>query len=172
MTTIGRRVGIFLLALGLFGCGGSIKGGAPDGSTQPGGCASLSACACYAAGDHCKMNTESCWCPSECNPNIACVCGGGRFLGCEDSTVTAACDAELARVKALCAGTTSFAGQLGDLCVANHSCIAGCLAALTTVDSCSQIDCSFCIACDCAPFTPSQFSTCVNSCNTPPPPLR
>ena len=164
--------GLLLLVLGLGGCGGSIKGSGPDGSTPTGACASLGACECWAASDRCSMRTESCWCPSECNPNIACICGGGQFLGCEDKAAATACDAEMARVQTLCAGQP-FVGDIGSLCASNGSCIAGCLAKLSTVDTCAQIDCSFCLACDCAgPAMPSAFSTCVNNCNLPPPPLR
>jgi hypothetical protein len=40
------------------------------------------ACECRERRD-CKMVAEPCWCPSECNPEIVCVCGGGRFQRCE-----------------------------------------------------------------------------------------
>lgn len=40
------------------------------------------ACSCYRRPE-CAIVTEPCWCPSECNPQIACVCGGGKFLRCE-----------------------------------------------------------------------------------------
>jgi hypothetical protein len=162
------------LAAGI-GCGGSIKGGGPGpgGSTQqPGACASLGECDCYAAGNRCTMLTESCWCPSVCDSKIACVCGGGKFLGCEDSTGTTNCDTQLARVQNLCANHP-FLNDLSNVCASNPTCIGGCLSQLTTVDSCAQIDCSFCTACDCSsPSPPSQLSTCIAGCTAPPPPLR
>ena len=151
----------------LIGCGGGHTG--PTPSTA---CAVLDECACYAASDRCTMRTEACWCPSVCDSKIACVCGGGQFLGCEDKAAATACDAEMARVQTLCAGQP-FVGEIGSLCASNGSCIAGCLAQLSTVDTCAQIDCSFCLACDCLPPSmSSQLHTCVNNCNLPPPPLR
>lgn len=41
-----------------------------------------SSCACHERSD-CKLVTDGCWCPSECDPKIQCVCGGGKFLRCE-----------------------------------------------------------------------------------------
>ena len=155
-------IGIALLAAALLGCGGSLNKG-PDGSTS-GACSTLGACECIAANDRCSARTEACWCPSECNPNIACVCGGGRFLACEEKAAAGTCGAELARVQTMCAGM-AFAGQIDALCTADPNCIQGCLAQLTTAASCAQIDCSFCLACDCAPpMTPSPFRNCVSQC--------
>lgn len=45
--------------------------------------AESTACGCYARRASCKMITETCWCPSECDTTISCVCGGGKFLRCE-----------------------------------------------------------------------------------------
>lgn len=45
--------------------------------------AETTACGCYARRDECRLVTEACWCPSECDATIACVCGGGAFLRCE-----------------------------------------------------------------------------------------
>src|SRR5215831_11170654 len=148
-------VALVAAAAGLVGCGGSIKGNGPDGSTQPGACASLGACDCYAAADRCSMQTQSCWCPSECDPNIACVCGGGQFLACVDKPqATTTCDAQLMRVQALCAAQP-FIGDIAGVCAQNATCVAGCLSQLSTVDSCTQIDCSFCLVCDCLSPSPS-----------------
>jgi len=162
---------------GMMSCGGSINGNGPDGSTQTQtvGCASLDECACYAAGDRCSMVTESCWCPIVCDSKVACVCGGGKFLGCQDSAGTQSCDAQVARVQNLCAGQpfTSFLNGICSSGALNPTCVGGCLSQLTTVDSCAQIDCSFCTTCDCAgPAMPSQLRTCIDGCYPPPPPLR
>jgi len=82
------RGGIFLILLGLIGCGGSVK---DNGGPAP--CASLGACECWAASDRCSMTTESCWCASACDPNISCICGGGKFLSCQDKQPpTPTCD--------------------------------------------------------------------------------
>jgi hypothetical protein len=116
--------------------------------------------------------TEACWCPSECNPQIACVCGGGQFLGCEDKVVVAACTTQLAAVQAKCANQ-SFVQYIGDLCTAarNPSCVSGCLANLATGGSCTEIDCGFCPVCDCAqPVTASPFAACLAGCTPLDPP--
>ena len=159
-------IGIALLAAALLGCGGSLNKG-PDGSTS-GACSTLGACECMAANDRCSARTEACWCPSECNPNIACICGGGRFLGCDDRSVVSSCEAELARVEAMC-GATAMVGQVRSLCATgNPVCIQGCLAQLTTTQSCSQIVCGFCLTCDCVlPEMPSALKTCVDGCAQP-----
>ena len=172
MANANKRIGLLLLALAVGGCGGSIKGNGPDGSTQPGACATLGACECMAASDRCAARTEACWCPSECNPQIACICGGGQFLGCEDKAVVAACTTQLAAVQAKCA-SQSFVQYIGDLCTSagNPSCVSTCLANLATGGSCTEIDCSFCPVCDCAqPATASPFAACLAACASPPPP--
>jgi len=166
-----RNLSLVLTVGALIGCGGSIKGGGgPDGSTQPGACAALGECECYAAGDRCAMRTEACWCPSVCDSKIACVCGGGQFLGCEDKAAATTCDGQLARVQTLCA-SQPFTSFLSGICSTNPSCVAGCLQQLGTADSCAQIDCSFCTTCDCLPPSPpSALRTCVTACISPPPP--
>jgi hypothetical protein len=168
MRTEMKRIGpVLLLASALFGCGGSIKGkGAPDGSTT-GACATLGACECMAASDRCSAQVEACWCPSECDPNIACICGGGRFLGCADKAVVASCTNELAAVEAKCTGQPGFVQYLGDICSSsNPSCVAGCLANLKNTGSCTEIDCNFCPVCDCAGTT-TPFVACLSACNPP-----
>lgn len=40
-------------------------------------------CECWKAAPRCQLVNEPCWCPSVCDPAIACVCGGGKFLRCE-----------------------------------------------------------------------------------------
>lgn len=47
-------------------------------------CEQRTECECYAARETCQLQTEPCWCPSVCNPSIACVCGGGKFLRCQE----------------------------------------------------------------------------------------
>ena len=167
-----------LLFLTLLGCGGSLKGNGPDGSSR---CTAMGACECLAASDRCSANAESCWCPSECYPGapIECFCGGGRFLSCQDKTVAVDCAAELAAFQSKCAGQpyveflsdmcTRPAGQVG---AGSPNCIGGCLAELNKTGSCSEIDCSFCQGtCDCANLPAANaFERCLTTCNAPPPP--
>ena len=133
----------------------------------------MNGCECLAASDRCTPRSEACWCPTECFPGgaIECVCGGGRFLACEDSQIAAACASELAAVQTKCAGQP-FVQYIGTLCSAatNPDCVAACLAQLNTAGSCTEIDCGFCPVCDCAaPATASPFAQCLASCNPPPP---
>ena len=166
----GSMAKIVALVIGLAlaaGCGSGTLGGGPDGAAPPNnGCAALSACGCMAASDRCTARTEACYCPTECNPDIACICGGGRFLACEDkapTTTTTYCSSQLARVQQACAAQP-FVAYIGDLCSStNAMCVGACLANL---GSCSEIDCSFCPVCDCAgPTTPSPLSACLASCS-------
>jgi hypothetical protein len=180
-----NRLGLFVLLVGVVGCGGSLgnptgAGGTTGagattgagGTTGTGGsggaapCSSLGGCDCLAS-NRCVPRSEACWCPTECYPGapIDCICGGGRFLACEDS-VTAACSSELAAVQAKCADQ-SFVQYIGELCssVWNPTCVSACLANLNRSGSCTEIDCSFCPVCDCAaPTKPSAFSTCLQAC--------
>jgi hypothetical protein len=163
-------VGVLSLTIGLAACGGSLHpGSGPDASTTiP--CAAMGACECMAASDRCAPRTEACWCPSECNPQIACICGGGQFLACEDRSVVTVCSEWLTAVQSKCAGQP-FVQYLDSLCVetrADPICTAGCLANLKDFGSCAEIDCSFCPVCDCAePATPSPFAACLQACRTP-----
>jgi len=164
-----NTIGMALLAAALFGCGGSLNKG-PDGSTG-GACSTLGACECMAASDRCSARTEACWCPSECSPNIACICGGGRFLACQDKTAAVSCDAQVTRVKSMCAGM-GFIDVIDNFCVNNPTCSAQCLSALTTTQSCAQFGCRFCVACDCAPpVTPNPLADCLRACDPPQPEL-
>ena len=189
MRLASKLVGVAGLVVGLAACGGSLSpnpdgGGGSGGSagsgsagttgnagtTWTGGstpCSAMGGCDCIAAFDRCTPRSEACWCPTECYPGSECVCGGGRFLACEDKTVVATCATELAAVQA-------FVGDLSALCdaAANPTCVAACLANLHNTGSCSEIDCSFCQACDClSPATPSPFAACLRACVPPPLPL-
>ncbi len=42
-------------------------------------------CSCKARPD-CRAVTESCYCPNECGQKAVCICGGGKFLSCEQKT--------------------------------------------------------------------------------------
>jgi hypothetical protein len=173
MTAARDQVVVLALAAALLGCGGSLPQNGDGSATPP--CSSLGACECMAAGDRCAPRTDACWCPSECNPQIACICGGGQFLACEERSVITACSDWLTAVQSKCAGQP-FVQYLGSVCVETRGdpiCIAGCLANLNEFGSCAEIDCSFCPVCDCAePATPSPFAACLQACRTsPPPPL-
>jgi hypothetical protein len=160
-------VGVFFIALALAGCGGALKGnGGPDGSTDS-TCALLGACDCLAAGDRCVARSTECWCPSACYPGapVDCFCSGGAFVACEDNSAAIACAGQLGRVQSLCAGQP-FVGSIDNICATNPTCMAGCLGQLGTAASCSQIDCSFCLTCDCAPPTmASALRACVTNCS-------
>jgi hypothetical protein len=182
---------LLLTAIVVAGCGGSITGNGPmtgqggqgarggqGGGTTTVPCEAMGACECLAASNRCTVRTEDCWCPSECaapGTGIDCICGGGRFLSCEDRSTAASCMNELAAVQAKCANH-SFAQYIGDICSLSSihpTCVATCLANLNTTGSCSEIDCSFCPVCDCAaPATPSPFLACLEACRAAPPPER
>jgi hypothetical protein len=169
MTAASRQFVAFALAA-LLGCGGSLNKN--DGGSTGTPCSSLGACECMAASDRCVARTEACWCPSECNPQIACICGGGQFLACDDRTWVNICSEWLTAVQSQCAGQ-SFVQYIGGLCTDTAtaaSCITNCLSNLQTTGSCAEIDCSFCPVCDCAaPAMPSRFAACVQACRAPQP---
>ncbi len=85
----------------------------------------MGACECMAAGDRCAARTEACWCPSECNPEIACICGGGRFLACEDKSVVAVLH-DVAGGRAGEVRQPAFVQYVGDLCTSagTPTCVA------------------------------------------------
>jgi hypothetical protein len=159
------KIVALVVGLGLAaGCGSGTLGGSDGGGPPNNSCAALGACGCMAASDRCTARTEACYCPSECAPEIVCICGGGRFLACEDKAATTAmtCSTELARVQQACAAQP-FVNYIAGVCSeSNPTCTATCLANL---GSCSEIDCSFCPVCDCAPpAMPSAFAACLASC--------
>jgi len=169
-----KKVAVLWLGAVLLGCGGSLsKTGGPDGATTTVPCTAMGACECMAASDRCAPRTEACWCPSECDPQIACICGGGKFVACEDRSVIAICSEWLTAVQSKCAGQ-SFVQYISGLCTETSSgdplCTANCLANLKDNGSCSEIDCSFCPVCDCAgPVASSPFASCLQACRTPQP---
>jgi len=165
-----------LATLALAACGGSITSTTrPDASPSPDAttpdatttipCAAMGACECLAASDRCTARTEDCWCPTECHPEIACICGGGRFLACQNRTMpTTACADQVARVQALCAGKP-FVQYLANVCNGGPVCVAECLAQLQDTTACDQIDCGFCPTCDCAPpAQQSALAACLAGC--------
>jgi hypothetical protein len=171
MTANRKRIGLVLVVFGLLaGCGGTITGsGGPDGATTTVPCSAMGACECLEASDRCAARTEACWCPSECSPLIDCICGGGKFLACENRSVSTACSNELTAVQTKCAGQ-AFVQFIGGICSSGSdpTCVAGCLAKLNGTGSCSEIDCSFCLSCLCPlPATPSPFAACLKTCAPP-----
>ena len=153
------------------GCGSGTLGGGPDGGGDPNSaaCSSLTACGCLAAGGRCALRTEACYCPSECDPSIACICGGGQFLACEDAIIhptPPTCLLQAQRVQQQCAAQP-FVNYVDDLCrTQTDPCVTSCLANLA---SCSDIDCRFCPICDCdPPDRANAFAACIEGCG----PLR
>ena len=52
------------------------------GGGDGGGCIGLDECSCWGRRADCQPIAENCWCPlPKCAPG-ACICGGGKFLGC------------------------------------------------------------------------------------------
>jgi len=149
-------------------CGGGRFVSCGDRAPTP-PCSELSACDCLAASDRCVPRSEACWCPTECFPGSVCVCGGGKFLGCENKAVAGSCASELSAVQAKCAGQP-FVQYIANICANPNSasaCVAGCLANLRNTGSCSEIDCGFCTVCDCAgPAGVSPFASCLANCTS------
>ena len=171
-----NRIGLLLVAIAAVGCGGSLNIGGPvtgrggqGGATTTIPCSAMGECDCIAAQGRCTIRAEACWCPSECAPKVECLCGGGRFLACEDNAIVASCTAELNAVQAKCADLPNVQ-YLADLCTTSGdtACVAACLRNLNIRGACSEIDCRFCAVCDCAaPTTPSPFADCLQACPAP-----
>jgi hypothetical protein len=128
------------------------------GETSLGSCAGLDECTCGINND-CAPIAEPCWCPyPQCSPSGACICGGGQFVGCAPQAI-ANCPGAKARVAALC---PNLKGPTFDaLCTRTApECVTKCLAEM---DSCSDISCTLCEACDCVG---DRFSTCYGQCVT------
>jgi hypothetical protein len=121
-------------------------------------CVGLDECTCWKT-NGCASISEACYCPfPTCSTNGACVCGGGRFIGCAPASLTTCATAQ-ARVSTLCPSLkgTNYSG----LCQQTASvCITKCLNEVT---SCGDIACSACDLCGCAG---DRFSACVAACKT------
>jgi hypothetical protein len=156
---------------------------APPDASPPSSCAGLSECDCYRAAG-CEVRAEACWCPfPECDPNGACVCGGGKFIGCvpagamcpqiscglvgtasPDTRGCLQCDAPpdcntaRARLQTNCNFAAEYIAGLS--CAKNPSCVAECLDAL---ERCEDVTCDFCSTCDCGGQTTS-FTQCYAAC--------
>jgi hypothetical protein len=129
------------------------SGPSPDGAKLA--CVDLDECTCQAQSG-CGAVTESCYCPFPKCGSGACICGGGRFLGCVPSGL-ATCASARDRVAGLC---PQLAGTSFDkLCdQADTRCTVKCLA---EVGSCADIFCGFCTTCDCMA---DPYSACVANC--------
>jgi hypothetical protein len=68
------------MAMLLAGCAGH-SGSTPGDAKASSPCVGLDACACRAAAG-CRAVTQPCYCATECDPAIRCICGGGHFLRC------------------------------------------------------------------------------------------
>ena len=126
------------------------------GDAPPASCTGLDECTCLAT-SACSPIAEACWCPfPQCNPSAACFCGGGRFIGCAPQGISTCAEAKT-RVAALC---PTLSGPTFDgLCArTSPECVTKCLA---EVNSCSDLSCTFCEACDCAG---DHFSACYGQC--------
>jgi hypothetical protein len=110
------------------------------------------------AANGCGVLAESCYCPFPQCGSGACVCGGGRFIGCAPVSLSTCADAK-ARIADLC---PSIEGATFDnLCAqTNTACITKCL---NDVTSCSEVFCTFCDDCDCAT---DDFLICVGKCTS------
>jgi hypothetical protein len=133
---------------------------AADAGTDTGklDCVGLDECTCGAT-KSCSVIAEACYCPyPQCSSAGACVCGGGKYIGCAPATL-ATCSAAKARVTTLC---PQLKGTILDsLCQQPDSaCITKCLDEVT---SCGEVSCSFCEACDCVG---DPFMQCRAKCNT------
>ena len=129
-------------------CGCPICAPADAGSeTSKLACVGLDECTCRAT-KGCGPIAQSCYCPfPQCDPSNACVCGGGKFVGCAPVALLT-CAAARDRVAALCPqlSQTSFHYECEIHEQVASECITKCL---NEVGSCGDIDCSFCDACDC-----------------------
>jgi hypothetical protein len=154
-----------------------------DLAVPPSTCLGRAECDCWHRSD-CQVIAEACWCPSpQCDPNGACACGGGKYLGCVDvarhcpqiscGLVGSAspdatgclqcdpapdCDTARTRLKSACGFSEDYIGALS--CTGNPPCIAACLAKL---ERCDEVTCDYCTTCDCG-GQQSWFTACYASC--------
>lgn len=119
-------------------------------------CAGFDECRCFLA-NGCSVIAESCYCPyPKCSQGGACVCGGGKFVGCAPVGL-GTCAAAKARVAGLC--PTLPGPFLDGLCTGTDSaCVTKCLNEVT---SCDDLSCSSCEACRCAA---DAFMRCRDAC--------
>lgn len=82
MSTLRPLGAVLAMGLGLLlaACANQSVSSPSDGKPSA-PCVGLDACACRTTAG-CKPVTEACYCPSECDPGIRCICGGGKFLRC------------------------------------------------------------------------------------------
>jgi hypothetical protein len=126
-----------------------------DGATLA--CVNLDECSCVAASD-CRIISDACYCPFPQCGSGACVCGGGKFIGCAPTNLSSCADAKT-RVGTMCPQLKG--ATFDNLCSqANTACITKCL---NDVTSCGDVGCAFCEACDCAT---DNFLTCVGKCSS------
>jgi hypothetical protein len=121
-------------------------------------CLNMDECTCASA-NGCSVISNACYCPyPQCSPGGACVCGGGKFLGCAPVTLST-CLAAKDRIAGLC--PTLSGATFDGLCQQSDSaCITKCLNDVTT---CSDVLCTFCETCDCAT---DAFSVCRAKCRS------
>jgi hypothetical protein len=134
----------------------------PDAATDKAqaDCKSLDECACRNT-NGCAPIAEACYCPfPQCGSNGACICGGGKYLGCAPVGLATACSVAKAQVAALC--PTLKGPTFDGLCARPDSaCVTECLGKVT---ACSDVSCTFCETCGCAT---DRFSQCLASCTSP-----
>jgi hypothetical protein len=140
-------------------CGCPICAPADAAADKPqAACTRLDECACRSA-DGCAPIAEPCYCPfPQCGSEGACICGGGKYLGCAPTDV-ATCSGAKAQLATLCPtlkGPT-FDGLCGGT---NSACVTKCLGEVT---SCSDVFCTFCETCGCAS---DRFTQCLGKCTS------
>jgi len=121
-------------------------------------CVGLDECACGST-QGCSVIADACYCPfPKCQQGGACVCGGGKFLGCAPAALST-CATAKARVADMC--PTLSGATFDNLCQGSDSaCVTSCLNQVT---ACSNIACSTCETCDCAG---DAFSACRAKCGS------
>jgi hypothetical protein len=138
---------LWLSDLSAFGCGAE---------TAKPACVGLDECACIKQ-EGCSVIAQSCYCPfPQCGPNGACICGGGKFIGCAPADLSS-CTGAKASVAKLCPDL--YGATFENLCKQdNAECITKCL---NDVGSCGDVLCTFCEDCKCMK---DSFSTCIDKC--------
>jgi len=128
-------------------------------AAQP-ACIGLDECTCRATSG-CGSIAQPCYCPfPTCDRSGACVCGGGKFVGCAP-TGLGTCAAARDRVASLCPQLSQ--SSLPSVCDSGQSAPECIIKCLNDVGSCRDVACSFCETCDCAG---DAFYTCLGKCRT------